>query len=519
MAATLKFSGSISQSDPQLNAVLIVGQTKHLAQVTYDEVKAKLGTHVDQETYCTAVAGLRPSPTDSCSLWLNNATVAALPSKCSRHNTPSRAHALTKIVKSCLAGGDEFIVLVCERADVLASACAVARALPLFCNKSNLSEVERVVTVEVLLKGSGSEEALSDADITALSAAATSVRLAAKITDMPCAQMHTDAFLEEARAVGEELGITPLVIRGEELNKQGFGGLYGVGKAAIHPPALVVLSHQPNGATQNIAWVGKGIVYDTGGLCIKSKTGMCGMKRDCGGAAAILGAFYTAVKLGFRQNLHAVLCLAENAVGPEAQRPDDIITLYSGRTVEINNTDAEGRLVLGDGVAYAQKDLKCDTIVDMATLTGAQGVATGKYHGAVLTNSEDMELACVQAGQSSGDLVHPMPYTPELHFSEFASVMADMKNSVAERSNAQVSCAGLFIHSHIGFDYPGTWLHVDMAAPAYMGERSTGYGVGLLNTLFGSMSGNALLRSIAPDTLCNGTVLQDGNAPKKIRRN
>jgi probable aminopeptidase NPEPL1 len=105
---------------------------------------------------------------------------------------------------------------------------------------------------------------------------------------------------------------------------------------------------------------------------------MPGMKRDCGGAAGILGAFYAAVRQGFSQNLHAVFCLAENAVGPTATRPDDIHTLYSGKTVEINNTDAEGRLVLSDGVAYANKDLKADIIVDMCTLTGAQGISTGR---------------------------------------------------------------------------------------------------------------------------------------------
>lgn len=104
---------------------------------------------------------------------------------------------------------------------------------------------------------------------------------------------------------------------------------------------------------------------------------MPGMKRDCGGAAGILGAFYVAVRGGFRENLHAVFCLAENAVGPKATKPDDIHTLYSQRTVEINNTDAEGRLVLGDGVVFASHDLKCNTIVDMATLTGAQAIATG----------------------------------------------------------------------------------------------------------------------------------------------
>ena len=105
---------------------------------------------------------------------------------------------------------------------------------------------------------------------------------------------------------------------------------------------------------------------------------MPGMKRDCGGAAGILGAFLVAVKAGFSESLHAIFCLAENAVGPKATKPDDIHTMYSGRTVEINNTDAEGRLVLADGVAFALHDLHCNTILDMATLTGAQGTATGK---------------------------------------------------------------------------------------------------------------------------------------------
>lgn len=194
---------------------------------------------------------------------------------------------------------------------------------------------------------------------------------------------------------------------------------------------------------------------------------MPGMKRDCGGAAGILGAFYAAVKANFTENLHAVFCLAENSVGPLSTRPDDVHTLYSGRTVEINNTDAEGRLVLADGVVYAQKDLNANIILDMATLTGAQGIATGKYHAAVLTNNEDWEDFSMKAGQISGDLVFPIPFSPELHFSEFASAIADMKNSVADRTNAQSSCAGLFIAAHLGFDYPGVWVHVDMASPVH----------------------------------------------------
>ncbi len=124
-------------------------------------------------------------------------------------------------------------------------------------------------------------------------------------------------------------------------------------------------------------------------------------------------------------------------MGDRATRPDDIHTLYSGRTVEINNTDAEGRLVLSDGVVYAHRDLGAGTIVDMATLTGAQGIACGRYHAAHLTNKEDWERFCLDAGRASADLSFPVVYCPELHFPEFSSAVADMKNSVAVMRNMQ----------------------------------------------------------------------------------
>ena len=149
---------------------------------------------------------------------------------------------------------------------------------------------------------------------------------------------------------------------------------------------------------------------DTGGLSIKPRAGMVGMKMDMGGAAGVLGAFRVAVKRGSPHTLHAVLCLAENAVNHEATRPDDILEMYSGKTVEVNNTDAEGRLVLADGVAYAHKDLGVDIICDMATLTGAQSLATGKRHAAIVCNDEALEAKAVVVGRASGDLVHPLPY-------------------------------------------------------------------------------------------------------------
>ncbi|XP_031423744.1 probable aminopeptidase NPEPL1 [Clupea harengus] len=506
----LEFKASAGDSEPQNRPILIIGQLGNLQQLNWTQVKGKLQPAVTKEVWQSALGLLKPNPTDSCPLYLGHAVVASLPARVSRHNSPSAAHFLSRLVRTCLptAGNTRCILVVCERSDVFASACAVSRAFPVFTRRSSSSRraEKKQVTVEFITVGNNNGP-LDSSTLKCLNNAADGVRLAARIVDTPCSEMNTDHFLEEIRAVGQELGITPTIIRGEELKQKGFGGIYGVGKAAEHPPALAVLSHTPSAATQTIAWVGKGIVYDTGGLSIKGKTTMPGMKRDCGGAAAILGAFKAAVKQGFKDNLHAVFCLAENAVGPTATRPDDIHTLYSGKTVEINNTDAEGRLVLSDGVVYASKDLTADIILDMATLTGAQGISTGKYHAAVMTNSEKWEAACVRAGRSSGDLAHPLVYCPELHFSEFTSAVADMKNSVADRENAQSSCAGLFIGSHLGFDWPGVWVHVDIASPVHAGERATGFGVALLLALFGQASEDPVLNLVSP--LGGGTSASD----------
>ncbi|XP_020792615.1 probable aminopeptidase NPEPL1 [Boleophthalmus pectinirostris] len=496
----LEFKASAGDSEPQNRPVLVLGTQANLQQVNWSQMKGKLQPVVSKEIWQAALSALNPNPTDSCPLYLNMATVASLPARVSRHNSPSAAHFVARLVRSCLPGGNNrCIVMVCERSDVFASACAISRAFPVFSRRSSASRrtEKKRVTVEFMIVGADSSP-LEPNELECLSNAADGVRLAARIVDTPCNEMNTDHFLDEIKAVGTELGITPVIIRGEELKQKGFGGIYGVGKAAEHPPALAILSHTPEGATQTIAWVGKGIVYDTGGLSIKGKTTMPGMKRDCGGAAAILGAFKATIKRGFKDNLHAVFCLAENSVGPTATRPDDIHTLYSGKTVEINNTDAEGRLVLADGVVYACKDLSADIILDMATLTGAQGISTGKYHAAVMTNSDQWEAACVRAGRSSGDLAHPLVYCPEMHFSEFTSAMADMKNSVADRENAQSSCAGLFIASHLGFDWSGVWVHIDIASPVHAGERATGFGVALLLALFGQASDDSILNQVSP---------------------
>ena len=190
-----------------------------------------------------------------------------------------------------------------------------------------------------------------------------------------------------------------------------------------------------------------------------------------------------------------MLCLAENSISSNATRPDDVHTFLSGKTVEVNNTDAEGRLVLGDGVAYAAKFLEPDVIIDLATLTGAQGIATGQNHAALYASTESIESSCLAAGRASGDLTHALPYAPEFYRAEFKSAVADMKNSVGNRNNAQASCAAQFIANHIeeyirqGRD----WVHVDMAAPSTDSatERGTGWGVAFLLETLGLGSAGA----------------------------
>lgn len=420
---------------------------------------------------------------------------AVLPEACSRHNSPLRPHSLSSLVAAEASPGAAFVACLDSASHAGGAACAVARAFPLFSRKKQKQGSVEAVTVSF----TSPEGPLAEESYPALQAAADGVRLAARLVDTPPEELTTTAFISEAnaavgrlQAAGHKVAVE--VIQGEQLREKGYGGLWNVGKAATEPPALMVLSHVVDSPKQTVALVGKGIVYDTGGLGLKPKEGMCGMKADMGGAAALLGAFEAAVALGTNGNsLHLLLCLAENAIGSKAYRHDDIVPLLSGLTCEINNTDAEGRVVLADGVAHATavpaklpgSGEQPTLVLDMATLTGAQLVATGKRHAGIVTNSDEWELAAVAAGKLSGDLVHPLPYCPEFYRKEFKSQVADMKNSVKDRSNAQSSCAATFIHDNLNPEYKGAWLHVDMAGPSFVDDRGTGYGVALVLAMLG----------------------------------
>lgn len=411
--------------------------------------------------------------------------VGLLPDAVSRHVSPTRAHAITELcLKADLRNsGRAGVLLVLDDASHwVAAAVAVARALPLYSRKTGKVRVAEISVLAVDPQGR-----ILPPPVEALEIAA-GARWAASMVDRPTSELDAASFVEEAKQLVKGLKhVTTSVIVGDELIKHGLGGIHAVGRAAVVAPRLLMLEHAPRLPRRTVALVGKGIVYDTGGLALKPRDGMTGMKGDMGGAAAVVGAFRALAATGCPDRVLAYVPLAENAIGPESYRNDDIIGMHSGKTVEVNNTDAEGRILLADAASHAVTTHQVNVLIDAATLTGAQLVATGRRHAAIVSNLEALERRAIAAGLASGDIVHPLPFAPEFFQREFKSDVADMKNSVKDRSNAQSSCAAQFVWSHV--ERSGVpWLHVDLAGPATADGRGTGYGVALLAELVRGLS-------------------------------
>lgn len=410
-----------------------------------------------------------------------------LSSTASRHNSAVRPDQITPLareVSSASKGGQvQIFAAFSAREHIQSVATAIAKGVAApFSAKGNLWQkayLAQRAQVQVLFP-------VPQVPSSSLEALARSIQICMRLVDAPTNLLDTVTFTEICQRLGHRYNFEVEVISGEELREKGYGGLYGVGKAAEYPPALVICKrHPPEGIApqSKIALVGKGIVYDTGGLAIKNPANlMASMKSDMGGAAAVFCGFLASVAVNAPHVLTCLLCLADNAIGPRSTRNDDILTLRSGLTVEVNNTDAEGRLVLSDGVFHASEllDHRPDVIIDMATLTGAQGIATGKRHAAVMTTDGDWEARMLKCGQASGDLVFPIPYCPEFYNVEFTSKIADYKNLMANRSNAGVSCGGQFVANSLSKSYSGAFVHVDLAGPAFDEDLATGYGVSLV---------------------------------------
>ena len=478
---TLNYLSAAPPAD--VDTFLVLGPRAFLDR--FDALSAWLPSGLDPATWTEmlqrAGRGGNRGATASTYLGRTRLVVAVLPDKGSRHMSPAKCWATPALVKTANSRSSSSLLVLGELGTLDAQVAAAARAFPLYSRKDESKNGRRSVNIA----------ALSDLDhgrfhdLTQSAIVAEAVRRAAQLVDMPTSELDVSAFVKTAQDWAEGLGDPRLQVEVHQgrvaLGAQGMGGIWGVGKAATCPPALVSLTWTPEGAKGRIALVGKGVVYDTGGLSLKGKDHMPGMKGDMGGAAATLQAFRALVEQGYdKRVVECVLCLAENAMGPDSLRPDDILKMHSGKTVEVNNTDAEGRLCLADGVSWAARN-GAELVLDLATLTGAALVATGRTVAAVYTPHEELETALVAAGRASGEDVFPLLYAPQLHAQQFKSQVADMRNSVKDRANAQASCAGWFIEQHLPSSSSAKWAHVDIAGPAWDGvNRGTGYGVGLV---------------------------------------
>ena len=254
-----------------------------------------------------------------------------------------------------------------------------------------------------------------------------------------------------------------------QLRRGKFGGLTAVGQGSAHPPRLVRLQYRPAKSDRHVALVGKGITFDSGGLSLKPAKAMEWMKADMGGAAAVLGAVKLAADWKLPIAVTGWLALAENMPSGTAQRPGDVITIRGGKTVEVLNTDAEGRLVLADALIEAAKE-DPDEIIDVATLTGAQLVALGPHVAGAMGNDDALRADVVAAGATAGESLWPMPLPPELRPS-LDSPMADIAN-IGDRNGGMLT-AGLFLAEFVPDEIP--WVHLDIAGPAFNDSKAYGY--------------------------------------------
>lgn len=407
-------------------------------------------------------------------------TVGVLPDTLSRYNSPSRADSIRHVVSQVALGssGKVGVLLVLDDAvHLLPAANAVGRALPQFTRKGKPSKAK----VQVAAIAKDGTELTTDDHIKTVVACA---RDSAELVDTPPSDLNPETYAARAKEMLKEIkGVKVTEIKGAKLLENGLNGIHAVGRGATTEPRMLVAEWNPKAEGPHVALVGKGITFDTGGLHLKPRGGIEGMKGDMGGSAAVLGAFRVLTQSGYEGRLTLIMCIAENAIDGKSFIPDDVLTAHSGKTVEINNTDAEGRLLLMDGLSWAARELSADVVFDAATLTGAQLISTGVIHAGIVSNDETLESAVVAAGKVSGDLVHPLLFAPELLQQEFSSKIADMKNSVANRMNAQTSCAAQFLYAHIE-GAPGAkkrrWCHIDLAGPSFLKGRGTGFGVALI---------------------------------------
>jgi leucyl aminopeptidase len=322
---------------------------------------------------------------------------------------------------------------------------------------------------EVALLGGKPRDKAHKAAVERASTVAEELNRARDLINTPPNDLAPQDFAALAQTVGKEHGLKVQVLDEKALTKGGYGGILGVGGGSAKPPRLVKLSYTSSRAKKHLALVGKGITYDSGGISLKPAGHNETMKCDMSGAAAVFAAVVAAARLGLEVNVTGWLALAENMPSGSAVRPGDVLRMYSGKTVEVLNTDAEGRLVLADAL-WAASEEKPDAIVDVATLTGAMMVALGSRTFGIMANDDAFRASIHEIAEEVGEQAWPMPL-PEHLRKGMESATADIAN-MGERMGGGL-VAGLFLREFVGEGI--AWAHLDIAGPAFNEGGPFGY--------------------------------------------
>ncbi len=290
--------------------------------------------------------------------------------------------------------------------------------------------------------------------------------LARDLGTHPTNVITIDHLTKKAKELSKS-GIRVSTVEMAEMKRLGMNLFVAVGQASVMPPRLVIMDWNPRGAKKTYALVGKGLIFDSGGLNIKTSM-MEEMKSDMCGAAAVLAAMYGVSKLKPNVRVIGMLACAENSISGNAFRPSDIYTAMNGKTVEIGNTDAEGRLVLADAMCYANKKFKLSGMIDVATLTGAAKIALGSHADCVFTNNDKLQNAILTASERAGERMWPMPLYDE-YLDEMRSAVADLNNSAGDRWGGACRAAA-FLREFVD-ETP--WVHIDIAPTSFPGPASS----------------------------------------------
>lgn len=348
----------------------------------------------------------------------------------------------------------------------------------------NLEEYARKLTSLTVLTPDPADARRAHAG---LAAVADGIFLARDLVNEPPNILYPEEFARRVKSRLTGLGVRVDILGEAEMKKQGFGALLGVGQGSARESQLVVM--QWDGSKKKgapLAFVGKGVCFDSGGLSLKPGSGMMGMKGDMGGAAAVTGLMLALATRKAKVNAVGVIGLVENMPGPDAMRPDDVIRSLSGQTIEVLNTDAEGRLVLADALTYTQRRFRPKFVIDLATLTGAIVQTLGFEHAGIFSNDDELVRRVQAAGRHTGERVWQLPLDP-FYDKMIKSKIADMKNIGGGNSGA-ISAAQFLLRF---IEKDTQWAHLDIAGVAWQdGEHKptvpswgTGWGVRLLNRL------------------------------------